>query len=341
MKREWILLAVLILFGVAYPLKAAGPMTWEFRDGRWQQLPAAPTTQPTLQDEELDRIEQLLAAGQWKPARVAVLRWLKQNPGSPVRDKALLLIGEVYYQGDDRIRSFYHLDELLDNYPESRLFYPALEKQYKIADEYLEGRKDKFLGMRIVNRDTEAVEMLYRIQQTSPGSPLAERALLRTADHYYADLQYDLAADAYAMYAKNYPRSPIVPKVLLRRAFSSLAQFRGIRFDPTPLIDARSQLLDLAQQYPKLAEEENVGVVIEKIDRTFASKLFGLADYYRRTHEPVAAVYAYRLLIKTYPTSPEAASARKWLDKMPASALATPEPPANGFSPTAPESLIR
>ncbi len=313
---------------------AAAPITWEFRDGRWQKLPAA-TTQPALHDATLDRIEQILAEGQWKPARVAILKWLTENPGSPLRDRGLFIIAQVYYVGDDRVRSFYHLDELLANYPESRLFYSALEMQYKIADEYLNGHKDTFLGMPIVGREGEAIEMLYRIQQTSPGSPLAEKALLRTADYYYSNLDYDLAGDAYNMYAKNYPRSPLVPKVRLRRAFSSLAQFRGTKFDPTPIIDARSQLVDIAEQYPKLAEEENVAVVIEKIDSTFASKLYTTADFYRRTHEPDAAVYTYRVLIKNYPTSPEAASARKWLAKMPASSLEMPEPPAGeGFNPT-------
>lgn len=320
------LAAVGILSTAVYA--AAPAVTWEFRDGRWQQLPTV-TTQPSLKDETLDRIEQMLNDGQWKQARVGILDWLKQNPASPLRDRGLFLIAEVYYQSDDRIRSFYHLDELMENYPESRFFYPSLEKQYKIADDYLSGHNDKFLGMSIIGREGEAVEMLYRIQQTSPGSPLAEKALLRTADFYYSDLQYDLAADAYNMYAKNYPRSPVVPKVRLRRAFSSLAQFRGVKFDPTPIIDARSQLLDIAQQYPKLAAEENVSVVIEKIDSTFASKLYGQADFYRRTHEPDAAVYSYRLLIKTYPTSPEAVSARKWLAKMPAKSLAMPEPSVN------------
>ncbi len=326
MKMAWRSVATSILLCTA--IAGAAPGTWEFRDGRWQQLPAA-ATQPAASDPTLDRVEQFLDAGQWKPARLTILQWLTDNPGSPLRDRGLFLIARVYFEKDDRIRAFYHLDELHDAYPESRYFYPALELKYKIAEEYLSGHKDTFLGMPIIDREGEAVEMMYRIQQTSPGSPLAEKALLRTADYYYADLQYDLAADAYAIYAKNYPRSPAVQKVLLRRAFSSLAQFRGIKFDPTPIIDARSQLADIAQQYPKLAEEENVNAVIEKIDSTFASKTYGLADFYRRTHEPNAAVYTYRLLIKAYPTSPEAAAAKKWLTKMPASALAMPEPTIN------------
>lgn len=322
--KSWMILLALLL---AAATVRAQSTTWELRDGRWQVVPKAPATQPVLEDAELDRIEALLREGKWKPARQALLVWEKANKGSPLRDRALFLLAEADYQSDERITAFYQLDELLEYYRDSRYFYPALEKQYQIADEYLSGYKDKWLGMRILSREGEAIEMLFRIQQTSPGSQLAEKALLRTADYYYADLQYDLAADAYGMYVKSYPRSPIVPKAKLRQAFSSLAQFRGIRFDPTPLIDARAQLADIARQYPKLAEDENVPMVIEKIDATFAAKLYNMADYYRRTKKYEAAVYTYRLLIETYPGSPEARLAQDWMTKMPASALASPRPP--------------
>src|SRR5690606_18827414 len=145
----------------------------------------APATQPVLEDAELDRIEALLREGKWKPARRAPLVWEKANKGSPLRDRARCLLAEADYQSGERITAFYQLEELLEYYRDSRYFYAALEKQYQIADEYLSGYKDKWLGMRILSREGEAIEMLFRIQQTSPGSQLAEKALLRTADYYY------------------------------------------------------------------------------------------------------------------------------------------------------------
>ena len=82
------------------------------------------------------------------------------------------------YRADDWIKSFYYLDELLDKYPESSLFYPALNLQYQIADGFLNGHLRKFLGMHILSAEEEAIEMLFRIQQRSPGSELAEKCLL-------------------------------------------------------------------------------------------------------------------------------------------------------------------
>src|SRR5687767_2741195 len=161
--------------------------TWEFSDGDWPQVEQPrPETQDVdfIENAELDEVEALLARRRHGPARARVLRWLKRNLDAPDRDRGLFLLAEAYYRHGDRIRAFYHLDELMEYYPESRLYVPALEKQYAIADAYLRGYKRRLLGLPMLDASDEAIEMLYRIREKSPGSPIAERALLRTADHY-------------------------------------------------------------------------------------------------------------------------------------------------------------
>ena len=172
--------------------------------------------------------------------------------------------------------------------------------------------------------------MLYRIRNRAPGSPLAERALLRTADHYRFDGQFDFAADAYAFYARHYPRSPMTPRARLWGAYCSLAQFRGIPFDATPVIDAREQLRSLAAAYPDLAKEERIDAILQRIDAVFAKKLYLTATYYRRTNEPGAAAYTYKYLLKAYPKAAEADRARMWLAELPVWAQNLPGPTVVG-----------
>ena len=277
----------------------------------------------------LDRAEARLQQHQWKPAHDLIVPWLLSHPTAPDRDRALFLLAQVYYQSGDRIRAFYHLDELLDNFPDSRLFFPALELQYDIADSYLNGFKNEFLGLRIVPATDEAIEMLFRIQERSPGSPLAERALRRTADYYFNNSEFDLAGDAYAAFLRAYPRSPQVPQVKLRQAFSSLAQFRGPLFDATPLIDARAQFKDVQARYPELAAEMNVAQRIEQIDADLAQKAYVTGQFYQRTGKPKAAAFMYRYVVQTYPNSREAQLARGNLGRLPAWALTEPPPPAS------------
>ena len=197
--------------------------SWDFSGrGRWNEVPQ-PTSQPVT-NVTLDKVEQLLGSRQHGPALELILQWIKapENRLAPDRDRGLFLLAEAYYQDDERITAFYHLDELLDYYPESRFFYPALDKQYQIADEFLKGHKRKLLGIPLFSVDEEAIDMLFRIQERSPGSPLAERSLLRSADHYFANSEWELAADAYAAYGRSYPRSQEIGRVRLQRALASL-----------------------------------------------------------------------------------------------------------------------
>lgn len=311
----------------AGPLHAAQPKTWEQNaKGEWTPVAATAPADAFIDNPTLDRVEQGLADGRAQPALDDAIAWIKTHPDAPDRDRGLFLLAEAYRLKGDRIRAFYHLDELMDYFPESRLYYPALEKQYSIADDFLNGYRRRVLGFLRLSAEEEAVEMLYRIQERSPGSPIAERALLRTADYYYDSSQFDLATDAYGAYLRGYPRSPETPRVKLFRAFSSLAQFRGLRFDGTPLIDAKARLEDVLAQYPDLAKQENVREFIDRIDRTVASKLFVTADFYRRTNEPRSAVYLWRYIIQTYPASEEAARSQQELAKAPPAALEGPEP---------------
>ena len=125
---------------------------------------------------------------------------------------------------------------------------------------------------------------------------------------------------------RSYPRSPEAPRVRLRRAFSSYAQFHGVKFDATPLVDARAQFEDIKTRYPEMATENNVQKFIDGINETLARKMLVTADFYRRTGEPRASVYTLRQLINTYPAGREAELAKAELAKMPDSALREPPP---------------
>jgi len=324
----FLLTVALLTVTGAFAQQPASP-SWELRDGgRWIKV-EQPTTAPAA-DETLDLVEQMIKSNQGYPAKKIVVAWLKLHKDHPLRDRGIYLLGQANFINGDRIMALYNFDEVLDKYPGSRYFFPALDRQYDIADQYLRGYKNRFFGLAILGATSEATEMLYRIQQRAPGSPIAEKSLLRAADFYYADSDFDIAADSYAAYIRSYPRSPLVPRVRLRQAFSALAQFRGVRFDATPIIDARQQLVELAAAFPTIADEENIPSIIKRIDSALVKKILVTAEFYEHTDKPAAAAYYYQHLIKTWPDAPEVATAEQRLSRMPPEALKRPEPPKYG-----------
>ncbi len=330
--RPVLALAILLTWSVA----ANGETTtWELRGDRWIQVNRPTTTTAPTDEPMLDIAQRLIVAGNGKAGAKTAIEWLlRKSKDAPGRDRALMLVAEGYFLDGKRVDSFFYLDELMDEHPESPLYQRALQLQYDIADAFLNGYKRVFLYWATLDATDEGVDMLYRIQQRSPGSLLAEKALLRTADFYYTNSDYDFAADAYSAYMKSYPRSPLIPQVRLRRAYATLAQFRGARYDATPLIDARAQLVELTSAYPDIAQDEGLVDLVRRVDDTFAQKIYRQADFYRRTNEPAAAIYNYRFLIATFPNTPEARKAVQWLKTFSPQLLAAKAPRrSSGYTP--------
>jgi outer membrane assembly lipoprotein YfiO len=318
-----LLTALIATAGLPRAARAAEPKEWEFSGrGKWTPLQPQSTTQPR-NNPVLDQAEQELSARRASSAEKLLASWVKTpgNDSAPDRDRALFLLADAYYQEGDRLKAFYQLDELLDKFPESRFFQPSLERQFQIADDYLNGHRDKFLWFSVLGQEDKAIDMLFRVRERAPGSPLAERALLRTANYYYSTAQFDFASDAYTAFARAYPRSPEMGIVRLRQALSSLAQFHGIRFDATPLIDAKAQFQDIKIRYPEVAQQADVQKFIDTIDRTLAKKLLGTGDFYRRTGHAKAAAYTFMTVISTYPKTAEADQARAELQRLPKSVV--------------------
>ncbi len=177
MRWSSILAGWALVAGMAATASAEKKVSEYSGHGQWHDIaPTVPANQP-IANPVLDQVQRLLDVGRPDDAHDILKPWMKANPNAPDRDRAVFLLADVYYRegSRDRFKAFYFLDELMDKYPASRFYGPALAKQYQIADEYLNGYKNSFLGLHVLSAEDEAIEMLYRIQERSPGSALAER----------------------------------------------------------------------------------------------------------------------------------------------------------------------
>ena len=325
-------------------LALGAPQEWEYGPDGWREVdrPAAADPAPLAEQLPADRgdgerpqdadaaveveagdflpafddIRADLDAGRGKRAFKKSVRWLQANPAQEGYDQALFLAARGLFVYGNRVKSFFYLDQLLDEYPSSPLWNDAIALQYQIADEYLDGYKDRFLGLPIQPADADGIEMLFRIRERVPLSPLGERALLRTGDYYYGNEEYDLAALVYGTYLDRFGRSPQAPRVKLRQAYSNLLQFEGPRYDPTPIIDARTQLLELKQDAPALAEEAGADDLLVDIDRQLAAKRLATGRYYLRVGEPTAAALEYQAAANEFPATTEGQTAAGRLREM-------------------------
>src|SRR5690606_36871831 len=131
--------------------------------------------------------------------------------------------------------------------------------------------------------------MLYRIRERAPGSPLAEAALLRTADHYHERRRWALAAMAYSAFVEAYPGHPEVTLLRLKQSSANLQSFHNLAYDPTPLLDGRAVLLDLVDNTRDPELMDRIALAVSDIDQLLQDKLVREAGLYRRIGKPEAA----------------------------------------------------
>lgn len=159
-------------------------------------------------------------------------------------------------------------------------------------------------------RDREAgLKIMDDMAANYADTPLAELAQKAKADYYYARGEFDLAQDEYATFAREYPRSRYHAYALLQSARSALASFPGIKFDDSGLIEAQERYTQFLQQYPDLAQQHGVSILLDEIAARRADKTYAIASFYDRTGQPGAARYYYRVTTQRWPGTPAAAQA--------------------------------
>jgi outer membrane protein assembly factor BamD len=300
------LIVVAAVLALAAPLGAAPP-GWELRNGSWVPIVQPDSSTP---DGQVAQMIKDLDANDTKKVIADAKQWIKANKKNPLMPQVLLLQGDAEVARGNKYKALYPYEDLLNNYPTTDLYIPTLQREFTIAQAFLQGYKRKFLGMRILPVEDDAVELLDRIQDRQRGSPLAERAGILVADYFYNQGKFKEAVDAYNDFLRRYPYSQYVRKAEIRRAESSLGNFRGVLFDFTPLYDARERLAAIAQAYPQTSEELQVRAIDDRIYQLEGAKELEIARYYWRAGRKHAAAYYYRRVIANWPDTLHAQAAK-------------------------------
>lgn len=306
--RAWLwLLAGLVLAGPAQARR------WAVEKGEWVET-AAP--EPGTPEGDLYAAQRAFADGQVKQAQAAVRAWIEKYPDSPEMPAALFLLAEVERAQGNYHKAFEQYEAVLDQYPGTREWSLALGREYRIAEEYLEGRRRKFLGLPIIDATPDAVEILLRIHERNPESELAQRALLRLADYYFYTHAWLDAEATYQVLLEGYPRGRHRRYALRRSAESAMNRYYGPAFDDTPLLDARARFEAYRDAAGEPAERAKVAAILDDIEAKRAEKALAVARFYRRTGRKAGALRYYREVIEHWPDAPASLPAREGLQEM-------------------------
>ncbi|MCH2148116.1 MAG: outer membrane protein assembly factor BamD [Phycisphaerales bacterium] len=273
--------------------------SYELNDQDTWQLTEQP--EPDTAAGRLAQIRKILAQNRPRRSLNLIERWIERNPRSPLLAEATMIKGDSLVALNDEYEALYDYEYIIRRWPESSAFMQACEREFQIAVEYAHGKRRKAFGLRIASGEDEAEELFIRIQERMDGSQLAEMAGIELADLYFRQRRMDLAADMYAIFIKNNPRSSYLGKARRRLIYSNLATFKGAEFDVVGLLEAKAELEQLIATDPTQAEQIGAHALLLLIQDRQATKMLVTAEWYLDVADPIAAELAIRRLVERFP----------------------------------------
>ncbi|UYV12774.1 MAG: hypothetical protein NCW75_00445 [Phycisphaera sp.] len=274
---------------------------------------AAQATEPMDEDEAYIREAwAILLGGQPGKAKTMLTTWLRENRSGTNQwiPLALLVRGDAKVALDDEYDALYDYEEIALKYAGSPEFVKAAEREMAIAIDYIEGKRRKFLGLRISSARRDGEEFLTRIAERLPGSQLAERAMLELGAHYRRTGEFGLARDVYSIFLEAFPTSTFYRAVLLARIEATFAQYNGPEYDGSGLIETE-ELLDVYEsKYPgDLEVRAELDALRVRIDESQGKHLLVTAQVYLQRGEKASARYVLRRLLSDHPRTTAAQEA--------------------------------
>jgi outer membrane protein assembly factor BamD len=299
-----------------------------------------PQAAPDPEHAPLDYARRLLAQGEFSKARDVLDKWIEdhETSDSPYLPEAYLLRGNAKLGMNKEYSALFDYEKIANKYPESPSFEPALARELDVAVLYLNGLRKPSLGLRIDSGVDVAEEIILRINERLPASRLAEKGVMELADYYYRDRDLKMAATAYDCFLILFPKSDMREHAMQRRAFATIAQFKGPKYDASGLVEAKYQVLEYQQDFPLQAQQTGMGeALLARLDESNAAQMLTVANWYiRHADSPSARLTLHRLVHK-HPSTAAAHEALAMLDQRGWLEEAKPEKPPTP-APAAPSS---
>lgn len=303
----------------------AAAETWRLKNGeQWESVATDP------QERYLHAIAQLKELVQSGDAREvkAALRQIKEEfPDRVGPDLDLFVQGELHYWRDRYGKAVGKFEKMFKNYAASEFAAPALQREFEIAQAYLQGRKKTVLGIFPISGYAEGIEIMEKISDRAgldEPNGLGLRAAIAVAEHHEARGEYLEAYMKWAEIASYWETGPVGKKALYRMAEDNLAAYdrhalkRRPHYDASKLTTAKTYYQKYLALYPEDARENDVPAKIRHIDEQMAVKQLAIGQFYRRTGERQAAHLYFDMVLRNWPDTEAAALARQALDEEPA-----------------------
>jgi hypothetical protein len=296
--------------------------TWRLKSGdEWESVAADPQERYRHAIAELKELVKSADASELKDT----LQQIKEEfPDRVGPDLDLFANGEWQYWRNHYGKALTKFEKMLKKYPGSEFSAPALQREFDMAQAYLEGRKKTILGIFRISGYAEGVSIMEKVSDRAgldEPNGIGLKAAIAVAEHYEAAEKYLEAYLKWSEIASYWETGPIGKRALYRMAEDNLAAYdqhpveKRPYYDSLKLATAKTYYAKYQVLYPDDAKDNEVPEKIQHIDEEMAYKQFTIGQFYRRTGKRRAANLYFDMVVRTWPQTEAGGMAQEALDK--------------------------
>ncbi len=266
---------------------------WTPQTGRWINPKYAVMD---TAESQFSKARDLHQEGQQREAIREYLKVVEHFPASEYAYKSLYELGNIHKsRGDDR-KAFQYYQQIIDDYPQSPLFFDVLEKQSDIALRSLDRRSFGFRGSVASARG----EKFSQVIDNYPYSEEAAEMAFDLASFYFSEGEYREASRLFSHLIDEYPGSRFADRSLYYLLESDLRSVPPVSTDTKKLQEIRRRAERFIMNNPGSGTIDEFRSLRERVVVREAEAYYAIASYYRRAGKNSAADYYFRLIMDNY-----------------------------------------
>jgi len=314
---QFVIRVFLVLAGALFLLPEPGVGSVVFQPGKKAKFVAPGEEEISGNAAELFQIGQTAEKeGNIKRAIKAYKSLVKRHPKDALAPSALYRSAQLQEQVHNYTPAAEAFLQLVERYPSSPNFEPAIEAQFRIGEIYLNGKKLKVLGIPIASALDRAVTIFANVVRTAPYGKYTARAQFDIGLAREKQGANDAAIQAYQAVVDKFPNEPIAVDAQYQIGYIWFTAAQLGTKDAAAASNAKTGFQDFLFHYPKSEKAAQARANLDILERKQTANSYKVAKFYDKQKYYRAAVIYYNEVIRQQPGSEESNEAKKRIDQL-------------------------
>jgi len=274
----------------------------------------------------VSKLKQNISSGDVKQAKLSIEELVVQHPELAGEDLNAFMSAEYLLASGKLTKAAEKYKAFAKDFPESWLFEASVERQFDIANAFLEGEKHRVLKILKLSAYDDGATMMQHVSDITGNESLAKRCLERLAQAYEDRELYPDAYETWAQISSRWPTGKTGQEALLGMARSMHSGYKGPRYQSAGLKSAKGYYSSYERIYTEDAQELKIPEVNIQITEQMAYKQYSVGKYYQKTGSYVAASSYYQYVVENWPGSSACELAQHQLEILKAKQVDDGEP---------------